>query len=240
MTQTRCAFFDIDGTLLKGFIIQAFPRFLADIGYIESRYSKEIDEIASNYSSGRTTYRETAEIVPTIYAFALKGKKLDDVKRYSKKFMKTYIPENIFHYSKSLIHKMGNQVDVTIALSGSPHEVVSKLKPLGFSGVYGSVFDKKNGVFTGEVVANLILGEEKARFARNISREWDVDLSRSIAFGDTDQDASMLSLVGFPVAINPNNKLKEICKEKSWKWFTTDDLKDLDILTSWINEMKKQ
>lgn len=33
-----CAFFDIDGTLIEGFIIQIFPRYLADVGFIKAAY----------------------------------------------------------------------------------------------------------------------------------------------------------------------------------------------------------
>jgi HAD superfamily hydrolase (TIGR01490 family) len=234
-----CAFFDIDGTLLQGFIIQAFPQFLAINRFIEPKYSKQIDEVASNYSSGSITYREAAEVVPSIYASALKGKKLNDVKKFSKEFMETYLPERIFPFSKQLIDEIGKLVDVTIALSGSPHDVVANLESLGFDKVYGSVFDKNEEIYTGEVVANLILGEQKARFAQNISRDLGIDLSQSIAFGDTDQDALMLSLVGLPIAINPNTKLQEICEKKGWKLFTTEDLKKLEFIIEWINEKRQ-
>jgi len=236
--QRTCAFFDIDGTLLRGFIIQAFPRFLAENDFIEKRYSERIDEIATNYSRGRITYREAAETVPSIYATALKGKNLDAVKKYSKQFMETYLPEHVFPFSGQLINKIKNLVDVTIALSGSPHYVVADLEPLGFDRIYGSVFETVEGVYTGEVIANLILGEEKARFTQNIAIDLGVDLSRSMAFGDTDQDVPMLSLVGIPVALNPNTKLREICDAKGWEWFTTKDLEDLSMLTAWINKMK--
>ena len=234
-----CAFFDLDGTLIQGFIIQAFPRFLAEQGFIESRYSDEVVEVGSLYSSGRISYREAAEIVPVKYASAVMGKNLDDVKRYANRFMETYVPEHAFPYSIPLINEMRVLFDLTVVLSGNPHYVIAELKPLGFDKIYGSIFGIDNGEYTGEVVKNLILGEEKARFVRKISRELGVDLSQSIAFGDSDQDAPMLSLVGIPVAINPNEKMKEICETKGWRWFTTEDLKDFDSLKSWINKKKK-
>jgi HAD superfamily hydrolase (TIGR01490 family) len=232
--QKSCAFFDLDGTLLKGFIIQAFPQYLANNGYIEPIYSRKIDKIASDYSSGRTTYREAAEIVPKIYASALKGKNLDDVKIFSKRFMKTYLPEHVFPYTKQLIQKIGNLVDYKIAISGSPNDVIQEFKPLGFDGIYGSIFENQDDIFTGNVVANLILGEEKYKLTINICNEWNIDLSQSLAFGDTDQDVPLLSSVDLPIAINPNKKLLEICEMKGWKWFKPMEIKDLDLLIDWI------
>ena len=40
-----CAFFDLDGTMIEGFMIQSFPRFLADKGIVDSDYPDRIDEI---------------------------------------------------------------------------------------------------------------------------------------------------------------------------------------------------
>ena len=65
-----------------------------------------------------------------------------------------------------------------------------------------------------------------------------MDLSRSVAFGDTDQDVPMFSLVGVPVAVNPNEKLRAICETKGWKWFTSENLMNFDSLTAWIKDMK--
>ena len=36
--KSKCAYFDIDGTLLECFIIQSFPHYLANKGFIESTY----------------------------------------------------------------------------------------------------------------------------------------------------------------------------------------------------------
>ena len=38
----NCAFFDVDGTLLEGFMIQSPLRFLADKGIVGSRYTEII------------------------------------------------------------------------------------------------------------------------------------------------------------------------------------------------------
>lgn len=237
--QRRCAFFDIDGTLVEGFIIQSFPRFLADKGFIKTVYPNKIDKILADYHSGKATYREAAEAVPSFYASALKGRRTNDVKTWARRFMKVYLPKHIFSYSRQLIYHVRDLVDVTIAISGSPLEAVEEIRDLGFDSVHGSLFEEKNGVYTGRVIANLILGEEKAEFARKICETLDVDLSRTVAFGDTDQDEPLLGMVGFPIAINPNKRLKEICTSRGWRSLEEKDLNDLNKVTRWLKQRIK-
>ena len=223
-----CAFFDIDGTLLESFIIQSFPRYLTENGFVEPRYQNEIDRIVNHYLSGEVTYREAAEAIPNLYALALKWKHKNDVKHWAKEFIQAYLPEHIFPYSKQLVHGVGKLVDFKIAISGSPIEVVEELKYLGFDRVYGSIFEENQDVYTGRVMANLILGEEKTRFVEKICEELDLDLSKSVAFCDTDQDEPLLSMVGLPIAVNPNKRLKEICALNGWKFFEKEELDNIE------------
>lgn len=219
-----CAFFDIDGTLVRGFMIQSFPHYLADNGVIESKYPDKIDEIISLYSQGKASYRYAAETVPLYYVAALKDRKLRKIKGWAEKFIKSYLPTNIFEYSSRLVHSVSQLVDITIALSGSPHEVVQEIKELNFDKIYGSVFEANNGVYSGKVVSNLILGEQKAECARKLTEDIGIDLGKSVAFGDTDQDTPLLSMVNLPVAINPNRELKKICISGKWLWFSRENV----------------
>jgi len=235
----NCAFFDIDGTLLKGFIIQSFPRYLADSGYIEPTYPDNIDSIVVDYRSGKMSYRVAAEEVPNLYANALKGLKLSTVKTWAEKFMASYLPTHIFPYTKSLVKYVASLVDMTVAVSGSPREVVDELQEVGFDKVYGSLFKLNSGVYTGKVKANLILGEVKGAIIHNIVKEYNIDLEKSIAFGDTDQDEPMLEMVRIPIALQPNSALKEICRVRGWKCFETKDLYDINQCINWIKRKLK-
>ena len=222
LNKRSCAFLDVDGTLLKGFIIQSFPRFLADNGFIDVTYPDRIDQIVSDYHSGRASYRAVAEAIPSLYASALKGRAVNDVKKSANRFMKAYLPEHLFHFTESLVRRVSEIVDVTITISGSPLEVVEELKVWGFDKIFGSIFEERLGVYTGGVLTNLILGEEKAKFAMKICKEMGIDLSKSLAFGDTDQDEPLLRMVGLPVAVNPNKKLQEICALQDWRRLEED------------------
>lgn len=151
--------------------------------------------------------------------------------------MRLYLPRHLFAYSKPLVHNISSLVDITIAVSGSPIETVTELSSMGFNRIYGSLFEERSGFYTSRVTENLILGEEKAKCAERIAKEQNIDLSKSLAFGDTDQDELLLSMVGLPFAIQPNNKLRDISTARGWSLLEKSDLNNLNQI---IEEIKRK
>lgn len=43
-----------------------------------------------------------------------------------------------------------------------------------------------------------------------------MDWEASYAYADNETDAEMMGLVGNPVGVNPDSKLKECCEEQGW------------------------
>lgn len=219
-----CALFDIDGTLLRGFIIRSFHEYLAEHRVVDGKYTGEITDISDRNVRGELSYRETAERVPALFAESLRGVEVELIESHAEAFMRSHVPKTLLWYSRALVDAMRATVDMVIALSGSPIEPIRRLHGLGFHSEYGTVFEKEEGIYTGRVESNLILGEVKAEAARRIAVEHGVDLSRSVAFGDSDQDAATLGLVGLPIALNPSPRMKSICGERGWLWYTEESI----------------
>ena len=218
------AFFDIDGTLIRGFIIQSFPRYLLEKGLIEEIYSRRIDLTIAAYRRGNTTYRETVEMVSKHYAEAIRGRDVNRVKEAAQGFMDKHLSHSIYPYTQAVIDIAIRRFDFVLALSGSPEEPVQKLHRLGFHAEYGSSFETKDGIFTGRISKNLNLSEEKIEKIMKISDELTIDLSKSAAFGDSDQDAPMLEKVGLPIVINPTPEMKLLSADHNWRAYTNEDL----------------
>lgn len=218
------AFFDIDGTLLRGFIIQSFPRYLLEKGLIDPIYSRRIDLTIAAYRRGNTTYREAAEGVSRHYVEAIKGLDVNRVRDAAQGFMDKHLSHSIYPYTQAIIDIARRRFDFVLALSGSPEEPVQKLHRLGFHAEYGSVFETQDGIYTGKIKNNLILSEGKIEKILKISEELTIDLSKSAAFGDSDQDAPMLMLVGLPIVLNPTPEMKLISIDRKWHTFTIEDL----------------
>lgn len=218
----RATFFDIDGTLYKGFIIYEFPKYLTSRGLFKKQYFVEIDAHVKRYRNNQESYREASIAIPPLYASGLKGKRVDVIKEEASNFIEMY-RANMLSYTMDLIRLM-NKYGLTIAIGGPPIEVSSLLKnTLGIGLVYGTELKVNDGMYTGDVKRNLILNEMKEAVFEEVVRENDIDLNVSFGFGDTEQDYSILSKVGIPIALNPNNELMELVKNNNWLFFTTED-----------------
>jgi HAD superfamily hydrolase (TIGR01490 family) len=71
----------------------------------------------------------------------------------------------------------------------------------------------------GEAEQPPCLGEGKVLRAQAWAREMGLCLSRSVYYGDSINDAPLLELVGFPVAVSPDRKLEALALERRWPIF---------------------
>lgn len=87
---------------------------------------------------------------------------------------------------------------------------------LGLTGALGTVAATDDGVYTGELVGEMLHGPAKAEAVKAIAAREGLDLSRCAAYSDSFNDLPMLSLVGHPCAINPDARLRAHARTKGW------------------------
>src|SRR5262249_44776766 len=88
---------------------------------------------------------------------------------------------------------------------------------LGLTGALGTVAETRDGVYTGRLVGDLLHGPAKAAAVRALAAREGLDLSRCAAYSDSANDLPLLSLVGYPCAINPDAELREHAREHGWE-----------------------
>lgn len=232
-TRRKAAFFDIDGTLVKGFIICAFPEYLSKNGFFDHESNKRIRELILQYKKGEIDASFAAQEIPREYARGIKGQNKENISNQAVRFMKEY-EKNVFPYAKQLVELMNENGFLTIAMSGSPIEAIEKLDFLGFKGFYGSEMSVVSGTYDGTIRMNLVTIESKSKLLDNLIQAQNIDIDSSFGFGDTEQDAPMLTKVRYPVAVNPNNELRKIAEQKGWTICDKNDViqKIIKILNS--------
>ena len=82
-------------------------------------------------------------------------------------------------------------------------------KKMGVDDFCGSIYeiDEKTKTFSGKILKPMWDSIHKQEAIENFIKKYNIDLSKSYAYGDTNGDFSMLSLVGNPRAINPSKEL---------------------------------
>lgn len=87
---------------------------------------------------------------------------------------------------------------------------------LGLTGALGTVAEVTDGVYTGRLVGAPLHGLAKAEAVRAIAEREGLDLARCSAYSDSANDIPMLSLVGHPVAVNPDSLLRAHARANDW------------------------
>lgn len=218
----RASFFDIDGTLMSGFLIMSFSSFLSERSLFDKNKMRECNKILTLYKSKKLSYRDIAILLPQHYAAGIKGKNLQRIKELSAAFSEEQ-KGNMYPFSKDLLSLM-KKIGPIIAISGSPIEsIVAVNNIFGFDFIHGTEVEVRNGTYTGKLIKNMVIKETKEETIHRIAKEMDVDLKQSFGFGDTEQDMAILGNVGHPIALNPNENLLKLCKERGWMHFNKDD-----------------
>ncbi|HET9728671.1 MAG TPA: HAD family hydrolase [Acidimicrobiia bacterium] len=106
----------------------------------------------------------------------------------------------------------------TVIISSSPSETV---EPIGdYLGVDDVIATRARvdhlGRYTGELEF-YAYASHKADAIREMAVEEGIDLASSFAYSDSITDLPMLSLVGNPVAVNPDRELARVAREREWE-----------------------
>ena len=103
-------------------------------------------------------------------------------------------------------------------VTAAPIEIASIIaRRLGLTGAMGTVAEHVDGVYTGQLVGDLLHGPAKAEAIKALAAREGLDLARCSAYSDSSNDLPMLSMVGDPCAINPDARLRAHARAHGWR-----------------------
>lgn len=110
--------------------------------------------------------------------------------------------------------------DLVFLVSGGPEGLLEQFaKEIGADYVIGTRHEVVNGVYTGKNASAACQGENKAVFLEDKLSELslDLDLQDCTAYADSISDLEFLKVVGNPVAVYPDDGLRQVALEKGWQ-----------------------
>ena len=215
------AFFDVDNTLIQGASIILLARGLAKHKFFTAQ---DVASMAWSQVKFRVSGKENADDVAAGRDKALsfvKGHTVAELTALSEEVVDTSMLDRVWPGTRSLVQMhldAGQQVWLVTATPVMLARVIASR--LGLSGALGTVAEEEDGVYTGRLVGDILHGPGKAHAISNLAEAEGFDLSKCYAYSDSFNDMPMLTMVGNPVAINPDGRLRKYASENGW------DIKD--------------
>ena len=213
--QKSAAFFDLDKTILAKSSSLAFARPLYDGGLIgrtdvlKSAYAQLV------YLTSGADHDQMERM--RVYLSQLStGWDVEQIKAVVSETLDGIVEPIIYQEAVKLIgeHQAAGRDVIIISSSGT--EIVEPIGArLGVDKAIGTQMAIEDGRYTGEVLF-YAYGPFKADAMRELAAQEGYDLSASYSYSDSYTDLPMLEVVGHPFAVNPDEQLRRVAKERVW------------------------
>jgi HAD superfamily hydrolase (TIGR01490 family) len=209
------AFFDLDRTLIRRSSVLALaPSFRARglISRIDLAKSAfwQLLFVARGASAERV--RSAAEDGMKILA----GFSVEEMQSLVGDAMEPVLRPLVYAEPLHLIRHHRSRGERVYIVSATLQEIVDHIADdLGFDGAIGSTCEIVDGRYTGRSL-RAAHGDGKAHALRELAVADGLDLESSTAYSDSYSDVPFLEAVGYPVAVNPDRRLKSIARTRAW------------------------
>ena len=216
MSQRAAAFFGVDDTIIRGASSYHLARELYRRGFFRRRDIAFFARHALSYFF----FGENKAHINSVRARALRiieGHSEAEVLAIAEEVYEHVLAHRIFPGARDLLNDHLETGDQVWIITAAPREVGDLVaRRLGLTGALGTVADQVDGIYTGELLGDMMHGEHKAAGVRSIAVAQDIDLQSCSAYGDSANDIPMLRAVGDPCAINPDPRLRLFAAEIGW------------------------
>jgi HAD superfamily hydrolase (TIGR01490 family) len=214
----RAAFFDVDNTIMRGASMFYLARGLYRRRFFDSR---DILEAAWKQAYFRIVGVEDPEHVAETRASALAfviGHRVSEIEELIEEIFDEAMAHRIWPGTRALAQLHLDQGQRVWLVTAAPVEIARIIaRRLGLTGALGTVAEQEDGVYTGRLVGELMHGPAKAEAVTALAAREGLDLGRCSAYSDSVNDLPMLDLVGEPVVVNPDRRLREHARARGWR-----------------------
>ncbi|MDP3891673.1 HAD family phosphatase [Nocardioides sp.] len=215
---TSAAFFDVDNTVMQGASIFHLAKGLHRRHFFTTR-----DILGAVYKQAyfRVVGVEDPQHVADARNSALgfiAGHTVTELQDLGEEIFDEAMAHRIWPGTRALAQMHLDQGQRVWLVTAAPIEIASIIsRRLGLTGAMGTVAEHVDGVYTGRLVGDMLHGPAKAEAIKALAAREGLDLSRCSAYSDSANDLPMLSLVGDPVAINPDSRLRDHARAQGWR-----------------------
>ena len=210
------AFFDLDRTLLRRSSALALAGSFRERGLI-SRWQMLRAAGWQLLFVARGASHEAVQRAAENGLVVLRGLRPEELRELVAEAMEPVLKPLVFAEPLDLVRRHRDRGEPVYIVSATLQEIVDTLaEELGFDGAIGTLCEiGSDGAYTGRSI-RACHAEGKAGAVVELSAERDYDLDASTAYSDSHTDLPFLEVVGHPVAVNPDRRLRRIAQERGW------------------------
>lgn len=209
----KAAFFDLDKTLLDVNSATLWVRHEWDAGRLSVRDVAWAGWYIAQYSLGR----DALEHAFSDAVASLAGQEEALLEARTRRWFEDRIAHRLRPGAREAVERHRAAGDrLVVATSSSRYAGEAAVRAFGLDDLVCSLFEVRDGLFTGKVEASCYGAAKADRVAEWAERNG-VDLGRSAFYTDSATDAALLERVGEPVAVNPDRRLLRLASSRGWK-----------------------
>ena len=218
----RLALFDLDHTLLSGDSDMLWCELLIDAGLLDESFRERNVEMLRRYTAGTVTPVEFCDF----YASTLGGRDAAFWQPWRERLLAERVRPRICAEARALLRRHREAGD-TLVLTTATNRVITELvaQDLGVDHHLATEVEVRDGRYTGRTrgVLNMRTGKVERLRAWLAERGHDeAVLKQATFYSDSINDLPLLSVVGEPVVVDPDDRLRSAAWRHGWKMLRFD------------------
>ena len=204
--------FDLDDTLLCGDCEREWINFLFSKGLLENPETI-LNKFDLEYRKGILNFTEYSSFIQK----PIKGLSKEKVGIFVDEFIKKHIKSLTDNLTKELLDE-AKLADKVLIASGSHDFLVRAIGNfLGINSIIGTPVEIKDDIFSGKLSGEPTFAEGKVRAVEKWCSQNNQKIEESVFYSDSINDLPMFEACALPIVVDPDEKLKKISKERSYK-----------------------
>jgi len=229
---SSAAYFDVDGTLVGTNLLHPTVYFLANQQSVFKSARRLGQALLGGPVMAVAELRDRRLFNELLFS-NFRGMTEDRMHVLSSEAYEKTVAPRIFPGTRDLIQKCKDAGMRIVLITGSLDFTIRPLADeLGIPqcDIITNRLEFKDGYATGKLMRPVVAGPTKARLMVADSKKHGHDLQDCHGYSDSYSDVPMLSVVGHPHCINPDNKLRRLAKAYDWPILDIETPSRVDIV----------
>ncbi|RMG06189.1 MAG: HAD-IB family hydrolase [Acidobacteria bacterium] len=212
----KAAFYDLEGTLIRSNLVHTLAFYSLRQQGLWKTFRKTSETVLKLPIFGITDLY-SRNVFNEFFFRSYKGESADRLRYFADELFEKVLKPAIYPGTIDLIQKSKKAGFRQIVLTGALDFTIEKLMDyLGIEEYAANRLEFVNGYATGRLLPPVMASATKAKWIREYAEREGMSLSDSFAYSDSISDLPMLSIVGHPVAVNPDFRLRQVALQHDW------------------------